>query len=74
MVITLKGVDMSVDNTILEYISKFSDEMEDDNYANYNNGRTRIFVNLDNLSDDIIDRLQKDNPNADIEMSGKIIK
>tara|TARA_R100001460_G_scaffold3690_1_gene10989 strand:- start:18 stop:239 length:222 start_codon:yes stop_codon:yes gene_type:complete len=70
----LKGVDMSVDNTILKYISKFSDEMEDDDYADYNNGRTRIFVNLDNLSDDIIDRLQKDNPNADIEMAGKIIE
>tara|TARA_Y100001972_G_scaffold79555_1_gene96619 strand:- start:260 stop:457 length:198 start_codon:yes stop_codon:yes gene_type:complete len=59
---------MSKDKIIVEYLSQFSDLDEDDDYANYNNGRTRIFVNLDNLSDDIVERLQEYNPNSDIEI------
>ena len=60
---------MSEDEIIIDYLSQFSDVDEDDDYAKHNNGRTRIFVNIDNLSDDIVERLQKYNPNYEIEIS-----
>ena len=60
---------MSEDEIIIDYLSQFSDVDEDGDYAKHNNGRTRIFVNIDNLSDDIVERLQKYNPDYDIEIS-----
>ncbi len=59
---------MNKDKIIVEYLSQFSSLDEDSDYSEHNNGRTRVFIDLDTLRDDIVDRLQDDDPNSDIEV------
>jgi len=51
---------------IYEYIN----EMEDDDYAEENNGRTRLFIDLKGVADFIENEVQRDNPDCDIEICG----
>ena len=59
---------MSEDKIIVEYLSQFSSLDEDSDYQEHNNGRTRVFIDLDALRDDIVNRLQNYDPNSDIEV------
>ena len=65
---SLEGNEMNKDKIIVEYLSQFSSLDEDSDYSEHNNGRTRVFIDLDTLRDDIVDRLQDDDPNSDIEV------
>ena len=59
---------MSKDKIIAEYLSQFSSLDEDSDYQEHNNGRTRVFIDLDTLKDDIVERLQDYDSNSDIEI------
>ena len=56
------------DDIILKYLSQFSSIDEDSDYPEHNNGRTRVFIDLDTLKNDIVERLQNYNSNSDIEV------
>ena len=65
---SLEGNEKSEDKIIVEYLSQFSSLDEDSDYQEHNNGRTRVFIDLDALRDDIVNRLQNYDPNSDIEV------
>ncbi len=49
------------DKIILEYLSTYVEAIDDDG------GAKKLYFNLDNLWEDIRERLQKEEPDADIE-------
>ena len=51
-------------------IHEYINEMEDDEYAEENNGRTRLFIDLQGIADFIKNEVQRDNPDCDIEICG----
>ena len=51
-------------------IALYINEMEDDEYAEENNGRTRLFIDLKGIADFIENEVQRDNPDCDIEICG----
>jgi len=58
---------MNKDKIILEYLSTYVDAIEYDDYAEHNNGRSRLYYNWDNLREDVRERLQNATPDSDIE-------
>ena len=51
-------------------IHEYINEMEDDDYAEENNGRPRLFIDLKGIADFIENEVQRDNPDCDIEICG----
>ena len=51
-------------------IYQYINEMEDDDYEEENNGRKRLFIDLKGIADFIESKVQKDNPDFDIEICG----